>query len=482
MIQDYLLFRARLSPEDPATLGSGPNMTFRELCDRVRAVAAELRRRRLPRGAIVVTCVSDKALDWVLTLAIQHEALVSCSNLGYAAVDAFAYDLLITDRFLAHGTPEKTWLVDAAALSTLPAPGDALAPVAFGNLDDTIRLFMTSGTTGQRKVVPLAARPILERLKSRALVFEPQRILTPMPLGAAVGYNNALLALMRGAPLYCEQSADQAAALIDAQAIECFYGSPVQIAGLIRAVASRGAPLESLRVVKSTGGPISDRLIRDVRKFLCPMLINEYGATETGGAAICLPQLGGNAAVTGFPLPGCEIQIVDAHDQPLGPGEEGIVRTRTPYMAAGYHANPEQTAQSFRDGFFYPGDRGTVSALGELTLAGRETEIINRGGVKIDPAEIDRAMLEQANVQDAASFSAPGASGFDEIAAAVVAGEGFDADAFRKALRQRLGATREPKLILRMAAIPRNAAGKVLRSRLSDLLMEELRRRAPPKP
>jgi long-chain acyl-CoA synthetase len=478
MIQDHLNFRARLSGHDIAIHYGGQAITFEELRDQVRAVAASLRQFDLPPGSIVSTCMADKALDWVLALAIHHEGLVSCSNLGYSSVNAFETDLWITDRALSHGSPARTWQLNADKLAALPAPTADFSPRGFSSHDSPVRLFLTSGTTGHRKVVALSEPILLERVKARSGVFEPQKILTPMPLGASVGFNNALLALVRGMPLLVAKSNEEALYLIEQQDIESFYGSPAQILGLLRTVATKGTRPAKLSVVKSTGGPLSPMLIRGVRQWLCPLLVNEYGATETGSAAICLPAESDDATITGLPLPGCEIEIVDAAHRPIAHGDEGTVRIRTPYMAQAYHGNATQTAESFRDGFFYPGDRGRWGPDGRLVLAGRTMEIINRGGVKIAPAMIDAVMLEQPHVIDAAAFAAPGPGGLQEVAAAVVAGDDFDAETFRAALHRRLGATREPKAILRLTAIPRNETGKVQREELTNILLAETHRYA----
>lgn len=477
MIQDYLVFRSQVSGNAIAVVSRVRQQTFAELRDRVRAVASDLRQRGLPSGSVVGTCVSDKALDWVLTLAIHHEGLVSCSNLGYSPFEAVDADWLFTDRALKHGDPATTSLVDWAWLDSLPSPASDFGPRAFPSPDAPTRLFLTSGTTGQRKAVGLSDRVHMGRIEARATIFEPLKLITIMPIGGVVGFNLALFALVRGAPMYVATTSEDALDLIGQYGIESFIGSPVQILGLLRTATAKGVRPASLSVVRSAGGPLSPALIRGVRERLCPMLVNEYGSTESGRSAVCVLADEMDAALSGVTLPGCDIQIVDEQHRLVPPGEEGIVRIRTPYMAQAYHANVEQSALSFRDGFFYPGDRGRRVPDGQLVLVGRESEIINRGGVKIDPAMIDAVMLEQPFVNDAAAFAAPGPGGLPEVAAAVVVEVGFDAAAFRAALHKRLGHTREPKAILRLLSIPRNAAGKVQREDLAEVLLQATRQR-----
>ena len=472
MIQDYLTFRAQVSGQATAVVTAARQLTFAELKDRVRAVAAHLRQLGLPVGSVVVTCLADKALDWVLTLAIHHEGLVSCSHLGYSPLEVVHADWLLSDRKLSHGDPVRTSVVDWAWLDALPSAVADGGPRAFAAPEAATRLFLTSGTTGQRKAVALSDRAHLGRVEARGSVFEPFKIFTPMPLGAGVGFNLALFALVRGAPLYVAAAGEDALDLMARHGIESFVGSPVQILGLMRAVSAKGGRPASLAVVRSTGGPLSPELIRGVRERLGAVLVNEYGSTESGRSALCVVDDEHGTEHACVALPGCAIEIVDEAHRPLPPGEEGAVRIRTPYMAQAYHGNVEQSARSFRDGFFYPGDCGRLALDGQLQLVGRASEIINRGGVKIDPATIDAIMLEQPCVRDAAAFAAPGPGGLPEVAAAVVVEEGVDAATFRAALHRRLGYTREPKAILRLLSIPRTAAGKVQREALAETLMQ----------
>ncbi len=477
MIQHYLAFRAQVSGQATAVVTADRQMSFAVLMERVRAVSAHLRQLNLPAGSLVVTYIADKALDWVLTLAIHHEGLVSCSNLGYAPSEIVNSDWRFSDRGLQHGDLTRTSVVDWAWLDALPSASVDIAPRAFPQFEAPTRLFLTSGTTGHRKAVALSDRAHLARVEARGSVFEPFKIFTPMPLGAGVGFNLALFALVRGAPLYEAPTGEDAFNLLARHAVESFVGSPMQILGLLRAVSANGVRPAALSVVRSTGGPLSPALISGVREQLGAVLVNEYGSTESGRSALCVVTDGQSAAHAGMALPGCVVQIVDAEHRPLPLGEEGTVRIRTPYMAQGYHGNAEQSARSFRDGFFYPGDCGRLESNGQLLLVGRQSEIINRGGVKIDPATIDAVMLEQPWVRDAAAFAAPGPGGLPEIAAAVVVEDGFDAAVFRAALRKRLGYTREPKAILRLPSIPRTAVGKVQREALAEILMQAAGRR-----
>jgi acyl-CoA synthetase (AMP-forming)/AMP-acid ligase II len=132
------------------------------------------------------------------------------------------------------------------------------------------------------------------------------------------------------------------------------------------------------------------------------------------------------------------VQIVDELDQVQPFDTEGIVRVASSTMANEYFNNPEATAESFKEGWFYPGDRGRLNENGLLFLTGRESEIINRGGTKIDPVTVDEDVLAYPGVEDAAAFGLSRRVGVEEIAIALVAKEDFDIALFEPFLLKNL--------------------------------------------
>jgi len=137
-------------------------------------------------------------------------------------------------------------------------------------------------------------------------------------------------------------------------------------------------------------------------------------------------------------------------------------------MACEYFRDPEESRKFFRDGWFYPGDRGRLLADGLLVLSGRESELINCGGVKIDAALIDQSLLDHEGVIDAAAFGIEGKTGIQEVAAALVVADGFDFEALHAALLAKLGKVGAPQQFFRVKEIPRNEMGKVMRTQLAS--------------
>ena len=141
---------------------------------------------------------------------------------------------------------------------------------------------------------------------------------------------------------------------------------------------------------------------------------------------------------------GTEIAILDERWLPLAGGSVGEVCVRGPGVVDAYRANPEATAASFRDGWFRTGDSGQLSPDGYLTLAGRIKELINRGGEKISPHEVEDALLTHPAVVEAVAFAVPDAKYGETVGAAVVARSAIGEDALRAYCGERLAASRCP--------------------------------------
>ena len=154
---------------------------------------------------------------------------------------------------------------------------------------------------------------------------------------------------------------------------------------------------------------------------------------------------------------------MDAGGRHLQPGESGEVVIQGPNVIRGYEDNPEANAASFTDGWFRTGDQGFLDADGYLTLVGRIKELINRGGEKISPREIDEVLLAHPAVAEAVCFGVPHPTWGEEVAAAVVARCPVSESDLLGYCRERLADYKRPKQIYMTETIPRTATGKILR-------------------
>ncbi len=263
---------------------------------------------------------------------------------------------------------------------------------------------VTSGSTGRPKVVP---RTHLNLLAGRAavaasLAIRPQqRFLGVIPFHHANGFANCLfLPLACGATVVIARNAIPAAlaSTIRRERTGILIGSPV----LYQLLAAHIRKPEDLRTVGtfiSSGAPLSpDLAALWLQRFNEPIR-QLYGSSETGTIAIQPPGGSPNPASVGAILPTVTIRILDPAGAPLPPGQSGEIAVSSPAMMTGYVGEPELNRQAFTSGFFRMGDIGRLAADGELFLEGRTKRWVNSGGVKVDPSEVEKVLLELPSVQ-----------------------------------------------------------------------------------
>ncbi len=206
------------------------------------------------------------------------------------------------------------------------------------------------------------------------------------------------------------------------------------------------------------------------RVFGAPV-VEAYGMTEASHQICSNPLPPGirKAGSVGVAT-GCEVAVVDDVGTPLGPGEIGEVVIRGPNVTAGYECGPRDRPAPFTDGWLRTGDQGMLDADGYLFIKGRLKELINRGGTKIAPREIEEVLLAHPGVTQVAVFGVPHSTLGENVAAAVVLRH--DADAAEAALRrfvaERLADFKVPCRVLIVDEIPKGPTGKLHRARLAE--------------
>ena len=366
--------------------------------------------------------------------------------------------------------------------------GDALqevppiAPANGGGLpqaDDAALLLQTSGSTAEPKRVLLTHRQL--RLSAAAMATSlaldaDDRCLNMMPLFHVGAIVDLLLAPLSvgGAVRVTELIA--AHAFFDAlqqfrptwyQAVPTMLREIMAVAALERRSAEEAGSLRLVRAVSST---LPASLQADVEATLACPVISIYGMTETAGVITSqpLPPESGPQGSVGQSC-GPEIAIRDAQAMPLPTGQPGEVWVRGPTVITRYEGlDPAGTHDA--DGWLRTGDLGLLDAEGFLFLRGRVKEVINRGGEKISPMEIDQCLIGHPDVLEAAAFAVPHPSLGEEVAVAVVPrpNVAFDPGDIDRFLRRRLSGFKCPRRIERVEALPLGRTGKIQRRALSE--------------
>jgi acyl-CoA synthetase (AMP-forming)/AMP-acid ligase II len=230
----------------------------------------------------------------------------------------------------------------------------------------------------------------------------------------------------------------------------------------------------SLRFARSCSSPLPVSLEHELEEQLGVPLLQAYGMSEAAHqmASNPLPPDESRAGTVGLAT-GVDVAVVDPDWRQLGPGEEGEVVVRGPSVIDAYLDNEEANASQFRDGWFRTGDSGSISEDGYIALHGRLKELINRGGEKISPYEIEDVVLTHPGVAEAVIFAAPDAKYGEQVAAAVVASdETLSADDIKAHCAEHVAEFKVPVQVSIVKDIPKGPTGKIQRRLLAQLLAE----------
>ena len=469
---EYLLYRSKSTPDAAAILNGKGQISYKDLLIMVRKVASKFRRAGMLPGQLAISSISNKRLEWIVTLALVHEACISCSNHGYSSIDLpFSFDWYISDREVSGASTNL--LIDEAWLNEVNNEVyEELNHQLFESLDALVRLVLTSGTDGVRKAVGINSKQIQGRFNQRVMTFTqfgPE--ITFLPLSTIGGINNAFHSILSGSPLVCIANFDQLIKMINNRQVGILSGSPIQLAAFIQYLEDRQISLSNnLPAVASGGGGTPEVLLNKIYQHLTEHFINYYGSTEVGGVSYYLMKKYVQEMVVGCAFPDVSAEIVNEVDEEVSVGEIGILRIKTPYMAQEYFKNKVATERAFKSGWFYPGDRARLNKRGLIVLSGRDSELINRGGIKINTRAIEEFILSTAFIRDAAIFPFSNPMGIQEIGLAVVANKGFEAGSLKKKINDKFGASRVPSQIVEVKKIPRNVMGKVEKLNLNQLI------------
>ncbi len=259
--------------------------------------------------------------------------------------------------------------------------------------------------------------------------------------------------------------------------------SPEQLRSVVASLPDDHKPDPDLNIW-TVGSALPATVSEAVRSRLSPRLHLSYGSTEAGSIAGAMAaDLQDREGATGYAYPWAEIEIVGEDGSVLPAGELGEIRVRSPGMATAYLDDEETSQTCFRDGWFHPGDLGTLDRNGLLTVSGRIGELINIGGVKIACISLEAAALSAEGVADAGACELKDPRDLASAWVGVVAEGEIDPDALRSALAGRFG----PRTIqiARVDSIPRNAMGKILRGPLAEAVQSAgplVAAEQPPKP
>jgi acyl-CoA synthetase (AMP-forming)/AMP-acid ligase II len=472
---------------------------LREQIASVHAVLAEVGIGGRDRVALVLPDLAELATAFlgVATAAVsaplnpaltQTEIEQSLRDLGATA--------LVTTPETAHAAAAAARLgigvlllrtrVDLPAGKFDLAPSADFSPAVSSGRDRSDRVpeatalvLHTSGTTARPKRVPLTHPQLAHSAEcvAQTLALGPDdRCLAMMPFFHIHGLVGVLLAsLAAGASVACPPAFDALRFFRWWSDLEPSWYSGVPT--MHQAILARARPhrdvlrARPLRLIRSSSAPLPPTVLADLEETFGAPVIESYGMTEAAHQITSnpLPPSVRKPGTVGLAT-GTAIAILDEEGKPLEPGQTGAVAIRGPAVFSGYEAAPEANADAFVDGWLKTGDEGHLDEDGYLTLTGRTKEIINRGGEKISPREIDEVLLAHPDVAQAVAFAVPHQKLGEDVAVAVVAVQGREVDPkeLRSFAAERLAAFKIPRRVFIVDDIPKGPTGKVVRRNLVD--------------
>jgi fatty-acyl-CoA synthase len=489
-----------LSPQHLALVDGERKITYAALSERVRRLAAWLRRRGVGQGARVAI-LSENRLEYLelFLAAAWLGAIAACQNWRLAAPElahclrlAEPDVLIVSPRHAAllakTGVDIATRLVLGEAYETALAESDPDAAASPAELDpeSPLLILYTSGTTGLPKGAVISHRAEVARnmvLRAEFGIAAEDAFVAWSPLYHMGAAEFSLGTLMTGGTVFVVDGFDSGrlAGIVAAESLGWLLLMPGMVGRFSAELKRQGIRAKGVKVCGVMADLVPPAEIAEVTGLLRAPYANTFGATETG----CPPCSSNLIPIGVAPTrlskqqsPFCEVRLVDADDHDVPVGVPGELCMRGPTLFSGYWRAPDTNARDFRGGWFHMGDVFIRNPDGTLDFVDRVKYLIKSGGENIYPAEIERVLLQDPRVADAAVVRQPDAK-WGEVPIAFVArrDEKITEEELRTRCRDQLAGFKQPKAIhfIPFDAFPRSASGKIQRHELERRLADEKR-------
>ena len=468
-------------------LPGGPTISYGELRDEVERVSEILATVISPRQAVSI--VLPNGLEFLVAfLAVARAGGIAAPLNSAYTLDEFKFFIEDADSQLAilpEGDHSGREAAEQLGIPTLDASLDSSGKVqlsrngaelterrdVLGPSPDDVALFLhTSGTTSRPKGVPLTHANLLASLNNIGDTYSlsPDDVaMVVMPLFHVHGLIGvALSTLSTGGSIVVPPRFSASRFWHEQSATGATWYSAVptihQI--LLMRADEDNAPSESFRFIRSCSAALAPSVFNDLEARFGAPVLEAYGMTEASH------QMASNPLPPGDRSPGTvgtgtgvEIAIMDDFGGLVTSGQTGEVVIKGPNVTNGYHNNPTANEDAFTNGWFRTGDQGLLDTGGVLTLTGRIKELINRGGEKISPLEVDAVLLQHPCVAEAVCFGVSDVKYGEAVQAAVVLSNSVSEDDIRSFCGGHLADFKVPDRVYLVESLPRTATGKIQR-------------------
>ena len=468
--------------------------SYRDLLGRVEQMAAVLIRCGIEPGERVMAQVDKSPESVALYLAtLQVGGIYVPLNVAYTGAEV-GYFISDAQPRLFVGRPGMENLPGDAPSGddegsthflTLGTDGDGTLAGAMRSAEpfdglvardagDTAALVYTSGTTGRAKGAMLTHANLASNAHALRTCWgwrDDDVLLHALPLFHIHGLFIALhCALLGGTPVILLPRFDAGEVMSRLPEATVMMGVPTFYTRLLNQPEFNVRHCANVRMFVSGSAPLAEQTFRAWEERTGQRILERYGMSETI-ITTSNPLDGARLAGTvGFALPGIDIRIADVAGREIPRGEVGTIEVRGESVFKGYWKMPEKTAEAFRpDGFFITGDLGTMDAEGRVAIVGRGRDLIISGGYNVYPREVETAIDAVDGVVESAVIGVPHPDfGEGVVAVLVPAGAPVERFQLQEALEHRLARYKQPKRVVNVTQLPRNAMGKVQKNHLRE--------------
>ena len=480
MISELINNWANRTPDKPAIIFGGRPISYSSFERAIAAARGYFASEGLRGPGYAIICDPSLLNYWILSLGLRDLGLTTIALPSPDLVNQFK---VLDVRCVVTGA------IDAWMALRKPCVELGLKPLQV-TLSDAMPLdledarsshsegghvLLTSGTTGNQKLVLMtpAMDAIFMRRKAEVIGMDKETVLSAFnfPAWTAAGYRWAASPWVFGGTVIIDQRSELFLPLCHPDITHA-----VLVPHMLSAVLSapEGAYRRSDRLQLAVGaGAMSRMQIKLAKERITPHLFNWLASTEAGGIAYTRIDDPENHRWQRL-IPDRMVEVVDELNRPLGTGETGRLRIANEGGPCGY-LNDALTSQAFfKDGYFYPGDLATIRADGCLALQGRFTDIINVGGNKISPTQIEDNLCEALGVPQVCLFSMQSDAGEEKIYVVIESSAPIDCSQMVPVLKRDLRGVTQVQTYYAYP-FPRNLMGKVLRRQLIEQVVARLR-------
>jgi acyl-coenzyme A synthetase/AMP-(fatty) acid ligase len=471
-IVDTIYFWARTIPLHAAVIEPAGSITYSSLAHAVESAAKHFTQNIADKSKPVAVSINtgSKMLVAVLGLLRAGFSVVLANKTVFKHLSSTGANTLVFERNTASLEGYANIPFDDNWLRVGINSEKENKPIPQTRTEGGDILCFTSGTTGRPKVVVSPQSNWLQRVlfpvNSAFTNYERMQIVPG--LVTSWGLSRAFEALHAGRTVCLAPPGAPTLWTINTYYVDTILASSQQALELAELQEkATHFPLSALKSVQIGGSTISRASILRVQKALCRNVIMSYGSTEAGVTALApYDMIADVPGAVGYIMPGVDVEIVDAVDRVLPVGKEGFVRVRSQVFAE------NMAARKSSDQWFYPGDLGSITETGILCIAGRNSDVVNRGGEKLSIVDIENFLLTCFGVKDAAVCTVMGQTGFSEVWAALVLAPSADMAALRHTIESNTQYKSNIDKIFVVEGIPRGTLGKIQRDDLKKMLQE----------